>query len=133
MTRSRLTRSSLDRVLGGVCGGIGTYLGISAWWVRVALLALCLTIPNFGVLLYILLWLIMPSQTLADVQPVGVDQPRLPRPESTLMLGAGVIIIGVTALAYNLNILTSFKGELLTPVMLFLIGLALLSRQLRRA
>ncbi len=132
MTRSRLTRNALDRVLGGVCGGVGAYLGIGAWWVRVAFLSLCITIPNFGMLLYLLLWLIMPAQALTDLSPIGSDQPRLSRPETTLLLGGGIIMIGVTALAYNLNILTGVKSELLTPGMLFLIGLVLLMRQLRR-
>lgn len=133
MTGLRLTRNLLNRVFGGVCGGLGAYLGVSAWWVRAAFIALAVTIPGLGVLLYVLLWLIMPTQLLSDLLPIGVEQPRIARPETTLLLGAGVILVGVTALAYNLNILSGVKGDLLIPAMLFLIGLALLSRQLRRA
>lgn len=55
-----LHRSLRDRMLAGICGGIAEYFGWSATRVRVAwvLLALC---GGSGVLLYLLLWLVMPS------------------------------------------------------------------------
>jgi phage shock protein PspC (stress-responsive transcriptional regulator) len=51
---------SRDRSLAGVCGGIAEYFGWSSTRVRVAwiLLALC---GGSGVLLYLLLWLVMPA------------------------------------------------------------------------
>ena len=132
-TRSRLTRNAMDRVLGGVCGGIASHLGVSAWWVRVAFLALTLAIPPFGLLLYLLMWIVMPPQTLSDLPTIGAEGGRVrgPRPETTLLLGAGVVIVGVVALAYNMNILNGVNGSVLTPFMLMLIGMALLLRQVR--
>jgi phage shock protein PspC (stress-responsive transcriptional regulator) len=55
-----LCRSRDDRSLAGVCGGIAEYFGWSSTRVRVAwiLLALC---GGSGVLLYLLLWLVMPA------------------------------------------------------------------------
>jgi len=55
-----LHRSIRDRMLAGVCGGMAEYFGWSGTRVRVAwvLLALC---GGSGVLLYLLLWLVMPA------------------------------------------------------------------------
>jgi phage shock protein C len=137
MTTYRLTRNMLDRVLGGVCGGIGSYLGISGWWVRIAFGALALTTFNFGVLLYILLWLSIPGQSLADLPPIlHPGEPRTPRyarPETMLILGAGAILTGVIVLAQGIGALQSVQGDLLAPAMLLLIGLVILIKHLRGA
>src|SRR5438046_1135329 len=132
MTTVRLTRSLLNRVLGGVCGGIGGYLGISAWWVRITFIALSLTTFPFAVFTYILLWFVMPGQALAAVPPgPGLGEasvPRFARPESMLILGASAILVGILVLAQSTNVPQS---DLLAPVTLLLIGLALLVKQLR--
>jgi phage shock protein C len=56
----RLKRSSRDLWLGGVCGGLGLYTPIPSWTWR---LAFCLLLLSFGVglILYILLWILLPS------------------------------------------------------------------------
>jgi phage shock protein C len=55
----RLARSRTDRLLGGVCGGLGAHTGLPSWAWRVIF---CLTGLYFGVgvLLYLLLWLFLP-------------------------------------------------------------------------
>ncbi len=56
---NRLRRSRTDRVFGGVCGGLGHPTGMPSWGWR---LMFCLSVVcfGFGVLLYVLLWLLMP-------------------------------------------------------------------------
>lgn len=51
-----------DRVVGGVCGGLGAFFGINPFWFR--LLFLLLAIPGGipGVLPYAVLWIIMPQR-----------------------------------------------------------------------
>jgi len=83
-----------------------------------------------GILLYVLTWLIMPAPTLAD-QP-GADRPRLARPESTLLLGAGLVAIGALALASNLSFLHAPGGDLVAPILLVLIGVTAFIRQIQR-
>src|SRR5215831_3760384 len=56
----RLMRSRSDKVIAGVAGGIGQYLAIDPVIVRLAFVALCFT--GVGVLLYPVLWLIMPVE-----------------------------------------------------------------------
>jgi phage shock protein C len=56
----RLKRSSRDRWLGGVCGGLGLYTPVPSWAWR---LAFCLLLLGLGVglMLYILLCILVPS------------------------------------------------------------------------
>ncbi|HXP64179.1 MAG TPA: PspC domain-containing protein [Steroidobacteraceae bacterium] len=53
-------RSRADRWLGGVCGGIGRATGVESWVWRLlfAVLFLCF---GAGLLVYLLLWLFVPS------------------------------------------------------------------------
>jgi phage shock protein PspC (stress-responsive transcriptional regulator) len=54
-------KKSKDKVLAGVCGGIAEALGFDKTLVRVvwAILILC---AGTGLLLYIILWLLMPNK-----------------------------------------------------------------------
>ncbi len=56
----RLSRSGSDRVLGGVCGGLGRHTGLPSWAWRVIF---CVTTlyAGAGLLFYILLWVFIPS------------------------------------------------------------------------
>lgn len=56
----KLFRDEDDKVLGGVCSGIGHYFGVDRIWFRAAFL-ISLIFFGTGVLLYILLWIIIPK------------------------------------------------------------------------
>lgn len=62
MQRPSLRRSKRNRIFAGVCGGLSEFFGISAFWFRLALLIALLPggIPGIG--LYLLLWIIIPSE-----------------------------------------------------------------------
>jgi phage shock protein PspC (stress-responsive transcriptional regulator) len=64
-------RSFSDRVLGGVCGGLGALLSVNPWLLR--LLFVLLSIVSFGalVLYYLILWLMVPQQNMALNQHSG--------------------------------------------------------------
>ena len=49
-----------DAMLGGVCGGIAEYVRIDSVFIRLAF-ALMLVGYGTGLLIYILLWMIMPN------------------------------------------------------------------------
>lgn len=55
----RLCRSGKDRILGGVCGGLGEYFGIDPVLVRLAWVLFSL-IYGAGILAYIICWIIVP-------------------------------------------------------------------------
>ena len=58
----KLRRSRRDRVIAGVCGGLGEFFGLSPIWFRLAfLLALAPGgIPGIGA--YLLFWIIVPKE-----------------------------------------------------------------------
>ena len=56
----RLTRSRTDKWMGGVAGGLAEYFGVDSTWVRVAFVV-SIILPGPQVLLYLLLWLIIPQ------------------------------------------------------------------------
>lgn len=56
-----LRRSLGDRWLGGVCGGLARFTGMDSWLWRLAF-ALLLILGGSGLLLYILLWILVPTE-----------------------------------------------------------------------
>ncbi|MCG7856817.1 PspC domain-containing protein [Flavihumibacter sp.] len=62
MARGRLYRNADDKILGGVCSGLANYLGIDPVIMRIIFVLLA------GALfwVYILLWIIVPSQSLSS-------------------------------------------------------------------
>lgn len=57
----RLYRSSTDRVIAGVCGGLGEYLNIDPVILRV-LFAFLVLGQGSGILLYCILWIALPEE-----------------------------------------------------------------------
>jgi phage shock protein C len=65
--KKHLTKSKKDRMLFGVCGGLGEYFGIDPTFIRLAFAALAL--HGIGIFLYILLAIIMPSGERYEMVP----------------------------------------------------------------
>ncbi len=61
-TRGPLRRSRRNRVFLGVCGGLAEFFGINAFWIRLAFLIALILGGVPGLLLYMLLWLIIPLE-----------------------------------------------------------------------
>jgi len=57
-----LRRSRTNRMLAGVCGGLGEFFGISAFWFRLGMFIAFIPGGVPGLLIYLLLWIIMPSE-----------------------------------------------------------------------
>lgn len=134
--RARLRRSVLNRVLGGVCGGIGDCLGVSGWWVRALFFALALTNVGFAILLYALLWAAIPRQRLRDLPPLvrPGDPPvrRYTHPESALIVGALSVLVGAVILIQQTGVLQAAGGsDVFLPLMLLLLALVMLLKHLR--
>ena len=60
-TSAKLFRSENDRVIAGVCTGLGEFFQIDATIIRLIFIIVTL-FGGGGVLLYLILWLIIPSQ-----------------------------------------------------------------------
>ncbi len=61
-TQSRpLHRSASDRLIGGVCGGLAAWLGWNPTAVRLLYVLVSILSAAFpGIIVYILLWIVMP-------------------------------------------------------------------------
>ena len=58
-----LRRSSYNRHIGGVCGGIGEYLGVDPTVVRIGYVLLSFFSAAFpGIIIYLILWMLIPNR-----------------------------------------------------------------------
>ena len=57
----RVYRSKNERMLAGVCGGLGEYFNIDPTLVRILFIIFALIVGG-GILLYIILWLLIPEE-----------------------------------------------------------------------
>ncbi|WP_346620091.1 PspC domain-containing protein [Blastococcus montanus] len=109
--RPQLRRNRTDKVIGGVNGGLAEYTGIDPLLWRVGFVALALA-GGTGVLVYLLLWLLMPAGPEASGVPSpgqpaaapGTRGPVAPRsPVPGLTLAVLLIALGVLALIAQLT------------------------------
>jgi len=68
--QKRLHRSRTEKIIAGVCGGLAEYFEVDPTLVRV-LWVLMVLLAGTGVLLYIVLWIIMPLDVPAPPGPPG--------------------------------------------------------------
>lgn len=64
MTEKKLYRSRTDRVVAGVCGGLGEYLGVDATLIRFIFLLMIFG-GGAGLFIYFVAWLIIPEAPVA--------------------------------------------------------------------
>jgi phage shock protein C len=62
MNEKRLVRVEEGRMLAGVCTGLAAYLGVDSTVIRLIFVLLAV-FGGGGLLIYIILWLIMPMET----------------------------------------------------------------------
>ncbi len=143
MKNVRLYRSQSDRMIGGVCGGLGTYLNIDPLFIRLVFVLLLFG-SDFGFLFYLLLWILIPEEGKAygfkdesfseRVKSMGGDLQQAvsePHPQSGILLGIGLIVVGALLFINRLDIpwLHWFDLDLLWPVLLIVGGIVLLVRR----
>jgi phage shock protein PspC (stress-responsive transcriptional regulator) len=56
-----LSRPQTGRVLGGVCAGLGRRFGIDPWPARLLFVLVLMILPGSQILIYPVLWLLMPA------------------------------------------------------------------------
>ncbi|MGB2955636.1 MAG: PspC domain-containing protein [Anaerolineales bacterium] len=142
MENVKLYRSVSNQMIGGVCGGLGAYVNIDPVFVRL-LFVLLLFGTDFGFILYLLLWILIPEEgkdygfkddSFSDrVKSMGNDVQKAvtqPHPQSGLILGAGLIIIGGIIFLDRLNFswLSWMDFDILWPLILIAGGIVLLIR-----
>jgi signal transduction histidine kinase/phage shock protein PspC (stress-responsive transcriptional regulator) len=116
--RIEFARSSTDRMLLGVCGGVARRYGVDAYVVRIALLLLTLT-GGVGVILYVVGWAVSRSP---DELPV--PKPFEPDVVSTRSLAAAAGTGGLLMTARNIGL---WPGDaIMIPAIVVAVGSGLL-------
>jgi phage shock protein PspC (stress-responsive transcriptional regulator) len=108
--RTQLRRSRTDKILGGVNGGLAEYSGIDPLLWRVGFVALAFA-GGTGILVYLLLWLLMPAGPAgaATTSAVGSTarvrkRPSGPRsPVPGITMAALLIVVGVLVMIDRLT------------------------------
>jgi len=157
--RTKLIRSQKDKMLGGVCGGLGQYLGIDSTFVRLFFVLLGLAGQGVGLLIYLVLWIILPvegqesgwlpifgnseekgqsgTEQFADrARAMGEDVRTAmirPHPKAGIIIGGALILLGIMYLVENLNFpwLQWLNFDYLWPLLLVAGGIVLLLRNVR--
>lgn len=114
--RGRLTRSTGDRIVAGLAGGIAARLGIPTVFVRAGFVALTLA-GGFGVLCYVVGWLTTPDERQYGSMIVA-DRPATTSQEVGLSLG-------FLALLLILEGVGLWFGPMVWPAALFIFGAAM--------
>ncbi|HWQ83212.1 MAG TPA: PspC domain-containing protein, partial [Anaerolineales bacterium] len=140
---SNLYRSQKDSMVGGVCGGLGQYLGIDPTFVRLFFVLMALAGNGIGVFIYLLLWIILPldqprrkqndhlsenvragsEEILDQARAVGEDIKNIvvrPHPNASLIIGGALIILGIFYLLDHLQVewLRWLNFDLVWPLLL---------------
>jgi phage shock protein C len=74
--RNGLVRARDGRVLGGVAAGVGRRFGIDPWPARLLFVLALVLIPGSQLLVYPLLWILMPVEAEASPAPTGHPRPN---------------------------------------------------------
>ena len=128
----RLYRNQTNKVLAGVCSGLGEYLNMDTTVVRLVWIILTL-LGGAGIIAYILAWLIIPEKPVESGQanPQSNHDFTAVRIFGFLFVGAGVAI-----LLDNLDILSFHRWwhmswEFVFPGLLILAGVYFLTKRNR--
>ncbi len=139
-TFKKLYRSETNRVLAGVAGGLGEYFGIDPTLIRL-ILVLITIFGGSGILIYIILWILIPSENDLDTDSKDTlkqnaqelktkarvfaqeikGMPRGDHPRN--WFGFIIIVLGLLFLFDNLGFL---QFHLFWPLVLIALGLFLL-------
>ncbi len=125
----RLTRSTDDKVVSGVCGGLGRHFGVDPVVFRIAFVVMALA-GGSGVLVYLVAWLLVPDDhsgcTVLDRARHGHSSQAM----AAVLLGVGAIVVldslgdrkgggrfgGLVLLGVGAAVLWSRRGHQTTPL-----------------
>ena len=122
--RKKLKRSSTDRMVSGVCGGLASYFDVDSTIVRVLWVLVTLA-GGSGIILYVAAIIIVPNDDKYHSAPESRNN------NSSILWGALLIFLGITLIfgCYNFHIFGWFPHmlwSLILPVAIIVVGLILI-------
>ena len=145
----KLFRSETNKVIGGIAGGLGEYFDVDPTIIRLAFVLITLA-GGSGVLIYLILWLIIPPLNKADTlneETIRLNANEIKDkanlladnlknrnyPRSHKFFGIVIIFLGFIALSRNLGFYPwFFNNNFFWPALLILLGVLILTRDRRR-
>ena len=142
----KLYRSEKNRIIAGVAGGLGDFFNVDTTLIRFIFILITI-FGGGGILLYIILWLIMPNESSISViskESIGKNADEIKkraqdfakdlrlnstRANSRKLFGLIIIILGIVFLFDNLGFLKFFNLAKLWPLLLVVIGIAILAKR----
>jgi phage shock protein C len=135
----KLYRDEHKKVIGGVCAGLADYFSIDVSIIRLAFL-LTLILKGGGVLIYIILWAVLPKKTFVFQNPVTdyTVPPMNPQPDpqfftqpkkrSTggIIVGTILLMLGTFCLLDQFDIIPDWDLEHLWPLILIGVGIVVI-------
>jgi len=123
--QTRLRRSTEDRLIAGVCGGLGTYFNTDPLWFRLGFVVVTLA-GGAGILIYLIVWLIIPEARSGEPLAARDAESGAQGP-----VVAGVALIGV-GLMLLINTLVPWFDRVVWPVAVIAAGAGMLYLGSRR-
>jgi len=121
----KLYRSRANSMIAGICGGLGEYLNVDPTILRVVAVLLVFA-DGIGLLAYLIGWIIIPRRPMMEAEVITVERSKL----SVLLPGLALIVVGLIFLLNNL--FPWFRFGYLWPVILIIVGIALLLKPQKR-
>ncbi len=139
----QLCRPENNRIIGGVCGGIGEYFAIDPIFIRLVFLFLFFY-SGSGILIYLILWLILPSEHAVRQIPSQTVRQNWKEMKSNAhdfvadlktgsrntisrrIIGLIIIVLGIVFLLDNFNITAFDYVWRFWPLLLVALGLGIL-------
>jgi len=154
----KLYRSHSDRMIAGVCGGLGEYTDVDPVWIRLGLVMLLFGGAGMGFWVYIILWVIVPAKdrpatttgetVQANVQEMaerarelgegiqqGLQSDRAPSTNGTssgaIIVAVGFILAGALLLLNQFGLFSWLGWGTLWSLALISLGFALLFSRIK--
>jgi phage shock protein C len=147
---SPIYRSEKNKILGGICGGLGEYFGIDPTIIRIIFVLLTI-FGGSGILIYLVLWMILPSESQTEfnkdhiknnmnevkekVQQFahdirkGAKDGQVNQPEQRNWLAFIVILLGVIFLLNNFGFGDLINIGKLWPLILVALGVSIIMKR----
>lgn len=144
----KLYRDESRKVIGGVCAGLADYFGVDVSIVRL-IFVLALIAKGGGLMIYIILWIVLPRKSAAFMphvdytvppatpygqpsaayqapQPQFVPQPKKGPSTAAIIGGLILVLVGSGILIDDLDLIPDWHFDVWWPGILVIVGIALM-------
>lgn len=128
----QLYRSNQNKILGGICGGMGEYFDIDPTIVRIIWFLSIFT--GVGIIAYLVCWLIIPLKSYSSYSNYSTDstpsrESSFDKEKSARILGISLILIGIVFMMDKF--FRWFDLDIMIPLIIILIGAFILFQSRR--